>query len=74
MFGDEDRVLNRYGRMSLIGPIMPVVESAQQRKVQPLSPIDFADGILAALTKQNAIGQTYLHIERTFLNYDYFNK
>jgi len=60
IFGDEDRVLNRFGRLAVYSPVMPIVAEGQKRLVQPLSTIDFADAILATLTRQNAIGQTYV--------------
>jgi len=60
IFGDEDRVLNRYGRLAVNYPLMPVFAEGQKKTIQPLSVIDFADGILASLTRQNAIGQTYV--------------
>lgn len=60
IFGDEDRVLNRFGRLSLVAPVIPVVKEAEKKLVQPLSPIDFADAILASLTRQDAIGKTYV--------------
>jgi hypothetical protein len=39
---------------------MPVLAEGQKKLIQPLSALDFADGILASLTRQNAIGKTYL--------------
>lgn len=60
MFGDQDRLLNRFGRLSLVAPVIPVLRQAERRLVQPLSPVDFANGILLSLTKHNAIGQTYV--------------
>eukprot|EP00026_Physarum_polycephalum_P008722 Phypoly_transcript_08821.p2 GENE.Phypoly_transcript_08821~~Phypoly_transcript_08821.p2 ORF type:complete len:159 (+),score=19.70 Phypoly_transcript_08821:739-1215(+) len=39
---------------------MPVLAEGQKKAIQPLSVLDFADGILASLTRQNAIGQTYV--------------
>lgn len=60
MFGDEDRLLNRFGRQSVMMPIIPTVAQAQARRVQPLSGVDFSDAVLATLTRQSAIGKTYV--------------
>lgn len=60
MFGDEDRLLNRFGRQSVMMPAIPVVAQAQAKRVQPLSGVDFSDAVLAALTRQSAIGKTYV--------------
>jgi len=60
IFGDEDRVLNRFGRLAVNSPAIPVLVEGQKRLIQPVSVLDFADGILASLTRQTAIGQTYV--------------
>eukprot|EP01110_Echinostelium_bisporum_P004941 TRINITY_DN2220_c0_g2_i1.p1 TRINITY_DN2220_c0_g2~~TRINITY_DN2220_c0_g2_i1.p1 ORF type:complete len:349 (-),score=97.99 TRINITY_DN2220_c0_g2_i1:47-1093(-) len=57
VFGDEDRMLTRWARMSLY-PRVPVSDEVN-RLVQPISAADFARTIIGALGEAKAIGQTY---------------
>lgn len=54
-------MLNRFGRLSYIAlPVIPVLEEAEKKIIQPVSCIDFAMGILASVTSKEAIGKSYV--------------
>eukprot|EP01111_Echinosteliopsis_oligospora_P000791 TRINITY_DN1093_c0_g1_i1.p1 TRINITY_DN1093_c0_g1~~TRINITY_DN1093_c0_g1_i1.p1 ORF type:complete len:333 (-),score=97.09 TRINITY_DN1093_c0_g1_i1:40-1038(-) len=58
IFGDEDRLLTKYGRMALQYPYVPV--SNTDALIQPLSALDFGKAIVASLGDSDTIGQTYV--------------
>jgi NADH dehydrogenase (ubiquinone) 1 alpha subcomplex subunit 9 len=58
MFGDEDRLLNKYGIMCQYWPIIPMC--AKEAKIQPMDAIDLGNAVVAALGSARTIGKTYV--------------
>ncbi|MFN7452683.1 MAG: complex I NDUFA9 subunit family protein [Alphaproteobacteria bacterium] len=58
IIGPEDGFFQRFGRMSMISPFLPVV-SGGRTKFQPVIVTDVAAAILAAATRTDALGKTY---------------
>eukprot|EP01112_Ceratiomyxa_fruticulosa_P007143 TRINITY_DN1845_c0_g1_i1.p1 TRINITY_DN1845_c0_g1~~TRINITY_DN1845_c0_g1_i1.p1 ORF type:complete len:366 (-),score=63.73 TRINITY_DN1845_c0_g1_i1:110-1207(-) len=57
LFGDEDRFLNKWARISRDYPFIPLVNP--DNLIQPLYVMDLAKSILAALGDEATIGKTY---------------
>lgn len=57
VFGPEDQFLNRFASLAALLPVMPVV--AGETKFQPVYVGDVADAVMAAITRDDAPGQTY---------------
>lgn len=57
VFGPEDQFLNRFARMAMLSPIMPVFSGAT--RFQPVYVGDVADAVLAALGRTEAAGGVY---------------
>ncbi len=57
VFGPEDAFFNRFAGMAAISPVMPVI--AGSSRFQPVYVGDVADAVMAALTREDAKGQTY---------------
>ncbi|MBL6455837.1 complex I NDUFA9 subunit family protein [Belnapia sp. T6] len=57
VFGPEDQFFNRFANLSRLLPVMPVVAGAT--RFQPVYVGDVADAVIAAATREDAIGQTY---------------
>jgi NADH dehydrogenase len=57
VFGPEDQFFNRFGSMTLISPVMPVIAGAT--RFQPVYVGDVADAALAALTLDGAAGHVF---------------
>jgi uncharacterized protein YbjT (DUF2867 family) len=58
MFGPGDGFFNRFARMATISPILPLIGGGRTR-FQPVFVGDVADAIMAALTREDALGRTY---------------
>jgi len=58
MFGDEDRLLNKFGIIAQYWPVIPLV--AKGAFVQPLEGTDLGRAIVAALGSARSIGKTYV--------------
>lgn len=57
VFGPEDHFFNRFAGMARMLPFVPVIGGGT--KFQPVYVGDVADAVLAALTREDAVGQTY---------------
>ena len=57
VFGVEDQFFNRFGAMAMTLPVMPVIQG--ETRFQPVFVGDVADAVMAALTREDAPGQTY---------------
>jgi uncharacterized protein YbjT (DUF2867 family) len=57
VFGPEDQFFNRFAGMARLLPFMPVVAGAT--RFQPVYVGDVADAVIAAATRDDAVGQTY---------------
>ncbi len=57
VFGAEDQFFNRFGSMAMTLPVMPVIQG--NSRFQPVYVGDVADAVMAALTRDDAAGQTY---------------
>ncbi|WP_428484349.1 complex I NDUFA9 subunit family protein [Rhodopila sp.] len=57
VFGPEDQFFNRFGQMSRIMPVMPVISG--NTKMQPVYVGDVADAVVAGLTLPAAAGKLY---------------
>jgi NADH dehydrogenase len=57
VFGPEDAFFNRFGAMARMMPVMPVI--AGDTRMQPVYVGDVADGVMAALMRQDAAGAVY---------------
>ena len=57
VFGPEDQFFNRFAGMARLLPFMPVVAGAT--RFQPVYVGDVADAVVAAATRDDAVGQTY---------------
>jgi uncharacterized protein YbjT (DUF2867 family) len=57
VFGPEDNFFNRFAGMARLLPFMPVIEGAT--RMQPVYVGDVAAAVLAALTRDESVGQTY---------------
>ena len=57
VFGAEDQFFNRFGAMAMTLPVMPVIQGGT--RFQPVFVGDVADAVMAALTREDAPGQTY---------------
>ena len=57
VFGPEDQFFNRFARMAMFSPIMPVFSGAT--RFQPVYVGDVADAIMAALADAEAAGAIY---------------
>ena len=57
VFGPEDQFFNRFGRMAMLLPVMPVFCGAT--RFQPVYVGDVADAVGAAITREDAPGQLY---------------
>lgn len=57
VFGAEDQFFNRFGKMAMVLPVMPVI--AGDTKFQPVYVGDVADAVMAAFEREAASGQTY---------------
>jgi len=58
IYGDEDRMLTKYGRMD-VWPVQPYSEEAE-KEIQPLHAADFAQAIVGALGEASSIGKEYV--------------
>jgi NADH dehydrogenase len=58
IIGPEDGFFQRFGRMSLISPVLPLIAGGRTR-FQPVLVTDVARAILAALGHESARGKTY---------------
>lgn len=56
--GPEDGFFNRFARMAQISPVLPLIGGGQTR-FQPVYVCDVASAIVAALTRDEAVGKTY---------------
>lgn len=57
VFGPEDQFFNRFAGMARLLPFMPVVAGAT--RFQPVYVGDVADAVVAAATRDDAVGKTY---------------
>ena len=57
VFGAEDGFFNRFGAMAMMLPVMPVICGGS--RFQPVYVGDVADAVMAALTRDDALGRTY---------------
>ncbi|MBK1657867.1 complex I NDUFA9 subunit family protein [Paracraurococcus ruber] len=57
VFGPEDQFFNRFAGMARLLPVMPVVEGAT--RFQPVYVGDVADAVIAAATREDALGKTF---------------
>ncbi len=57
VFGPEDQFFNRFASLARFLPIMPVVAGAT--RFQPVYVGDVADAVIAAATREDAVGKTY---------------
>ena len=57
VFGAEDALFNRFAAMARMLPIMPVI--CGDTRFQPVFVGDVADAVMAALTRQDAVGAAY---------------
>ncbi|GAM27735.1 hypothetical protein SAMD00019534_109110, partial [Acytostelium subglobosum LB1] len=57
MFGDEDRLINKWSRVAYWSPFIPRYNEDLQ--FQPLHCVDFANAIMAILELQTSAGKTY---------------
>jgi uncharacterized protein YbjT (DUF2867 family) len=57
VFGAEDQFFNRFAGMARLLPFMPVVAGAT--RFQPVYVGDVAEAVVAAATREDAVGQTY---------------
>ncbi len=57
VFGTEDQFFNRFGKMAMTLPVMPVICGAS--RFQPVYVGDVADAVVAGLIRDDAIGRTY---------------
>jgi NADH dehydrogenase len=58
IFGPEDEFFNRFARMAMISPALPLIGGGRTR-FQPVYVGDVADAIVAALREDGAAGRTY---------------
>jgi NADH dehydrogenase len=58
VFGPEDEFFNRFARMAMISPALPLIGGGRTR-FQPVYVGDVADAIVAALQRDDAAGRTY---------------
>ncbi len=58
IIGPEDGFFQRFGRMSLISPVLPIIAGGTTQ-FQPVLVTDVAKAIAAALTNPEAAGKTY---------------
>jgi uncharacterized protein YbjT (DUF2867 family) len=57
VFGPEDQFFNRFARLAMISPVMPVIEGAT--RFQPVYVGDVADAVISAIELPSACGNTY---------------
>jgi NADH dehydrogenase len=57
VFGAEDEFLNRFARMAMVSPVLPLVGG--KTKFQPVYVGDVAQAVMAVLTRPEAAGQIY---------------
>lgn len=57
VFGAEDQFFNRFARMAMLSPIMPVFSGAS--RFQPVYVGDVSDAVMAALARVEAAGAIY---------------
>jgi NADH dehydrogenase len=57
VFGPEDQFFNRFAGLARMLPVMPVV--AGKTRFQPVYVGDVADAVIAAASREDAIGKTY---------------
>ncbi|EFA77105.1 NADH dehydrogenase 1 alpha subcomplex subunit 9 [Heterostelium album PN500] len=57
MFGDEDRLINKWSRVVAFSPFIPRYN--EDLKFQPLHCVDFANAMMSILELQSAAGKTY---------------
>ncbi|MDN3565945.1 complex I NDUFA9 subunit family protein [Paeniroseomonas aquatica] len=57
VFGPEDQFFNRFAGLARMLPIMPVVAGAS--RFQPVYVGDVADAVIAAATREDAVGKTF---------------
>jgi NADH dehydrogenase len=57
VFGPEDQFFNRFAQLALMLPFMPVI--AGDSRFQPVHVGDVADAVMAALTREDALGGLY---------------
>jgi uncharacterized protein YbjT (DUF2867 family) len=57
VFGAEDQFFNRFGRMAMLSPVMPVFAGAA--RFQPVYVGDVADAVMAAFARVEAAGAIY---------------
>ena len=58
VFGPEDKFFNRFAKMALMSPVLPLIGGGHT-KFQPVYVGDVADGIMAVLKTPDAAGKTY---------------
>jgi len=58
VFGPEDKFFNRFAKMALMSPVLPLIGGGDTR-FQPVYVGDVADGIMAVLNTPDAAGKTY---------------
>ncbi|MCG8623232.1 MAG: complex I NDUFA9 subunit family protein [Proteobacteria bacterium] len=59
VFGSEDMFFNRFARMALWSPILPLIGGGKS-KFQPVYVGNVAEAAVVALHKPNAVGKTYV--------------
>ena len=57
VFGPEDQFFNRFARVASLLWVMPVLSGSS--RFQPVFAADVADAVMAALTREDALGKTY---------------
>jgi NADH dehydrogenase len=57
VFGPEDQLFNRFARMAVLLPVMPVV--AGDTRFQPVYVGDVAEAVVAATERADALGRSY---------------
>jgi len=57
VFGPEDQFFNRFAGLARLLPFMPVISG--DSRFQPVCVTDVADAVIAAATRDDALGQTY---------------
>lgn len=57
VFGPEDQFFNRFARLAVLSPVMPVISGAT--RLQPVYVGDVADAVMAGLRRRDAAGHTY---------------
>jgi NADH dehydrogenase len=58
VFGPEDEFFNRFARMAMMSPVLPLIGGGHT-KFQPVYVADVADAVARALEDEGAMGKTY---------------